>query len=95
MPFSSVQTITSMCLDCPSCGSATNKLIIPLGGKTGCRNCLGKEPTKYNANLNQTYTKDSKTRLTNGKAWEIANRIVSPDDKKTMINKVTGRPSQY
>lgn len=84
-----------MLLDCPSCGNKCAKLILPLGGKTGCRSCLGAEPTKYNANLNQTYTKDDQTRLSNGKAWEIANRIVSPEDHKTMINKVTGRPAQY
>jgi uncharacterized Zn ribbon protein len=85
-------------LTCPRCNAETSKLVIPLGGKLGCPNCSEKRSTKYNANLNQTFATygDGNTKkLTNGKAWEIANRTVSKDDGKTIINRVTGKPTQY
>ena len=59
-----------------------------------------KSRRKQNCNLGQTvheYVKKdgSRGRLTAGKDWEIANRTISKDDGKTVINKVTGKPAQY
>lgn len=82
-------------LECPRCGQPCKQLVIPIGGDLQCRACAGQCPSKYNPNLNQTYAKNDVVRLTNGKAWEIANRIVSPDDHKTMVNRITGKPAQY
>jgi hypothetical protein len=83
---------------CPRCKAETTKLVIPLNGKLGCDLCSEKSPSRYNVNLNQTFAKygdNNSKRLTTGKAWEIANRVVSKDDGKTIINKVTGKPAQY
>lgn len=82
-------------LQCPNCNAETSKLVIPLGGVLSCRECIPESRPKYNAMLNQAFASDGVTRLSNGKAWEIANRIVSPDDGRTMINKKTGKPAQY
>lgn len=82
-------------LDCPRCGAQTNKLIIPEHGKLGCKDCSVAKPRPYNVNLGQTFVKDHMTRLTTGKAWEIEQRVVSPDDGKTIINRKTGRETQY
>ena len=86
-------------MTCPSCGAETSKLI-------GCNklqrvvctlcheNCQGaKRP--INTNLGQTLFYDGMTRVTTGKAWEINRRIKSPDDNRTIINRVTGKPAQY
>ncbi len=53
-----------------------------------------------NTNLGQSADKwignDGKQHnMTVGKEWEINNRILSKDDGKTMINRVTGKPAQY
>ena len=82
-------------LDCPRCGKETLQLVIPIEGKLSCRDCTGPRPTRYNPRLNQTDISDGTTRLTNGKKWEIENRVVSRDDNKTVINRVTGKPAQY
>ena len=59
---------------------------------------------RSNANLGQTLEKwthvDKKTgrtikhKLSTGKNWEIENRRISQDDKKTVINRVTGKPAE-
>jgi hypothetical protein len=82
-------------LECPSCHKEAKVLVIPEGGKLGCNECVVRGPKKYNVHLGQTWASDGKTRLTHGKAWEIGNRVVSPDDGKTLINKKTGKPAQY
>lgn len=82
-------------LDCPRCGKEAKQLLIPKDGKLQCRDCSGPRPTRYNSQLNQIYAQDGETKLTNGKAWEIANRAVSKDDGRTVINKSTGKPAQY
>lgn len=85
----------SMLLDCPRCGEKAEKLVIPLDGKMGCRACVGPLASRYDPKLNQTFLSDGKTRLTNGKAWEIMNRRQSKEDPKVYINKITGKPTQY
>lgn len=82
-------------LNCPICHAEVNKLVIPLGGRLSCRLCSGPERTRYNPRLNQTNIRDHSTRLTNGKAWEIENRVISKDDNKTIVNRITGKPAQY
>ena len=86
-------------MNCPSCGAETSKLI-------GCNelrrvvcpqchyNCMGDKKFD-NYNLCQTMDSDGKTRVTYGKAWEIKNRGLSPDDRKTVINLKTGKPAEY
>lgn len=81
--------------DCPSCGQTVRQLIIPDQGKLGCRGCIARKPKPYNVNLCQTYAKDDKTRLTWGKAREIELRMQSPEDPRIMINRETGKETQY
>lgn len=82
-------------LTCPACGTETRQLVIPDQGNLGCRSCTQRKSVPYNVNLGQTWTRDEKTRLTTGKAWELENRIQSPDDPKVYINRITGRETQY
>ena len=35
-----------------------------------------------------------KHKISGGKDWEIKNRVISKDDGKTPINRVTGKPAQ-
>lgn len=59
---------------------------------------------RSNTSLGQTVDKwshvDKKTgrtvdhKISGGKDWEIVNRVISKDDGKTVINRVTGKPSQ-
>lgn len=87
-------------LDCPSCGAETSKLIgcneLRRVVCTNCHyNCMGDKKFD-NYNLGQTLIKDKNgTRVTYGKAFEIDNRMVCPDDGKTIINRKTGKPAQY
>lgn len=83
-------------LDCQYCKKPSRQLVIPPEGKRfGCRQCVyegKKRPSAYNVNLNQTFVRDDKTRLTTGKAWEIEHRTVTPEGQ--IINSRTGRPTQ-
>ena len=86
---------------CPSCNSLTSKLIgYTSPAKVGCSNC-GIPASRFSScNLGQTadsWVKHDGTRgrITSGKNWEIANRMISKDDGKTPINRVTGKPAQY
>ncbi len=88
-------------LDCPNCGAQAKRLIIfndPY--HTGCDNCgqarkrfsitgLGSTDDKWHGDDGKVH------RITAGKRWEIENRTISKDDGKTVINKVTGKPTQY
>lgn len=85
---------------CPLCKQEAKTLTIPLGGKLGCRSCNVKAPKVFNVNLGQTvdtYVKKdgSKGRITVGKDWEMSNRRISSEDKRIVINKATGRETQY
>lgn len=89
---------------CPICKNETKTLVIPEGGKLAGRCCASIGPKRNNVNLGQTADSwthiDKKTgnqikhKLSTGKAWEIENRVVSKDDGKTIINRVTGKPAQ-
>ena len=87
--------------ECPSCGANTPKLVIyEHPRKLGCPNCGKPKPQSYSVAIGsvvQTYRKKngSTGRITHGKAWEIENRTISRDDKMTVINKVTGKETQY
>lgn len=90
--------------ECPSCGCEAKTLVIPQDGKLGCRSCVTMRPKPINVNLGQTVERwnhvdkkgiEHKHRLTVGKDWEINNRVVSRDDKMTVINRVTGKEAQY
>ena len=53
-----------------------------------------------NVNLGQTvdtYVKSDGSigKITAGKAWEIENRTISPDDGRSVVNKKTGKPPEY
>ncbi len=36
----------------------------------------------------------TKHKLSAGKSWEIANRVISKDDGVTVVNRATGKPAQ-
>jgi hypothetical protein len=83
-------------MECPNCKAGTHKLIgIGREGIIMCPSCFENKQSAYNYQLNQTESNSGGARVTNGKAWEIKNRVVSKDDGKTVINKVTGKPAQY
>jgi hypothetical protein len=79
---------------CPNkdCNEWTLKLITS-GNKTYCPLCRGANPTMTGINLHDDVG-DGTTKVTRGKAWEISNRVISKDDGRTVINKITGRPAQ-
>lgn len=90
---------------CPSCKEETNKLIAIGEGQVeshiGCPKCHIPRQDFTNVRLGQTFDswiseKDgSKHRISEGKKWEIDHRIVSKDDKKTVVNSATGKVTQY
>lgn len=80
-------------LDCPNCKLETSKLIGCLKlNKVVCPNCHENCQGRSNFNY-QLHQKEQG--VSKGKAWEIDNRIVSKDDNKTIVNRVTGKPAQY
>lgn len=88
---------------CPTCGEPTNTLVCPerssANGTLACPKCYKvNKPT--NTTLHQTVDswvgKDGKKhRISGGKNWEISHRQISQDDKKTVINSVTGKLPEY
>lgn len=90
--------------ECPICKQETKTLVIPAEGKLAGRCCASTGPKRFNVNLGNTVDSwthiDKKTgnevkhKLTTGKDWEIQNRVLSKDDGKTSINRVTGKPAQ-
>ena len=92
-----------MPFECPKCKQETNRLVIPLDGPLSGTCCVGPRQSKYNAQLNQTVESwthvdkkgvEHKHKISGGKQFEIVNRVIA-EDGKTVINKVTGKPSQY
>lgn len=79
----------------PDCGAESRRLVLPHNGRLGCEACRTRPVSSFDPRLHQTYASDGKTRLTFGKAGEIASRVVSKDDGKTVINRHTGRETQY
>ena len=88
----------SILFDCPSCGSETPKLVIFTEPKRlGCPNCGTPKAKFVNVNLGQTVDRyirkdGSKGRITQGKAWEIDNRVIR---EGTVVNRKTGKEAQY
>lgn len=89
-------------LNCENCGLEWTRLIACEHTKRlMCNHChADHSSSKVNHKLNQSADKweDAKGRIhrmSKGKEWEINNRVLSPDDSKTVINRVTGRESQY
>lgn len=87
--------------DCPNCGEPTKKLMICGKAKHKNLTCPECEPCEkdsaYNAQLNQTFVyykgkEGKRLKLTNGKAWEIRQRISTPDG---IINRTTKKRPQY
>ena len=85
---------------CPMCGSETNKLIASeISIDFTCLSCdhpsVRSDRHGMGPNLHANVGTDKTSTLTVGKAWEIDNRMVSREDKKTVINRKTGREAQY
>src|SRR3974390_491041 len=82
---------------CPSCHEKTWKLIYGSGDKhyikPVCPGCK-QQPFIMKDGLHDSFPGAQSKGLTNGKAWEIAQRVRSPEDKMTFINKSTGRETQ-
>ena len=77
-------------LECPSCKSQANKLVATKK-ELVCSNCY-KTDTPRNTNLhmrNGTWGK-----MTFGKSREIDSRGLA-EDGRTVINRLTGKPTQY
>ena len=90
--------------NCPICSNETKQLVIPPDGKLSGRCCANLGPKRVNVNLGQTLQSwthvdkkgvEHKHKLTTGKNWEIENRRISMDDKTVVINKATGRETEY
>lgn len=91
--------------DCPSCKAQTSKLIIFNSPKRlGCPNCGTPKSRQLKVNLGQVLDRwenvdkngNVKThRITVGKASEIDSRIVCKEDPKVVLNRHTGKPTQY
>lgn len=85
---------------CPTCGSETWKLIAARDSyessndKIVCPNCFHTD-TPRRVGLQDSFPGSQSKGLTNGKAWEIENRVRCPDDPKVWINKKTGKETQY
>ncbi len=94
-----------MAFECPSCFAETAKLIIyEHPKKLGCPNCGTPKVKPVSTKIGQTLDKWEhvdkkgivhKHRLTGGKSWEIDNRRTSPDDGHTVVNRATGKPTEY
>jgi predicted RNA-binding Zn-ribbon protein involved in translation (DUF1610 family) len=80
---------------CPTCGSGTNKLIGKEEfDKLKCPQCFedsGWRPTY----LHQQMEGANHRSLTVAKSNIISNRVISPEDKRTVIDRRTGRETQF
>ena len=100
-----------MMLHCDHCNQDVQRKFIPEnGGIYGCRSCVDafmgrKYRPQANVNLGQTVQSwthidkksgnEVKHRLTVGKNWEISQRTISKDDGMTVVNRTTGKPTEY
>ena len=78
--------------DCPSCGSAKARRLIAGDKALQCNECY---EAKRDRNTHIGEKGGDWGKMSYGKAWEIDQRIASPDDGKTIINRKTGKPTQY
>lgn len=83
--------------DCPRCNKETKRLTIcEMVKRIVCDACHPEHGgSKFNWQLHDVLHRDGRTKVTRGKAWEIDQRIKSPDDGRTIINRKTGKPAQY
>ena len=80
---------------CRSCKAETNKLIYPTGfDDCVCPSCYVPRNVS-NINLHMPMPGSQRKGLTVGKAWEIDQRVISKDDGKTVLNRRTGKETQY
>jgi hypothetical protein len=90
-----------MPFECHTCKSQTNKLIIPESGeKLVCPNCHVSRQVNGNVRLGQTNDKwvdqkGTKHFISEGKKWEMDNRVISKDDPRVVVNQKTGKETQY
>jgi hypothetical protein len=82
---------------CRNCGKETPRLKADYKLQDAvCPDCFtGNDSVQYGLNLHDPLIDDGKTRLTKGKAREIDQRTLSKDDGFTVINRVTGKETQY
>lgn len=92
-----------MPFECPTCHSETSKLIYfgehTAEARLGCDKC-GRERRNQRCDLGKTVDKwrgdDGLIhRITTGKVSELNARQISSEDRKVVINKETGRETQY
>jgi uncharacterized protein YbaR (Trm112 family) len=85
---------------CPTCGSKTWKLVAQRDqserskDKLACPQCFDSVRGRPSY-LHQTMEGAQSRGLTEAKSRIISNRIVCPDDKRIIIDKRTGRETQY
>lgn len=80
---------------CENCGTPTNKLIIPRdsgrNGKLHCPTCYESKPFTRTG----LHDRVPGTTMTRGKWDVIGNRRTSLDDNRVIIDKRTGKETQY
>lgn len=79
---------------CYNCKQECRKLIYPTKGELCCEKCYN-TPLQFKPGLHDVVAQNGQVKVTAGKAWEIRNRIKSPDDGRTCINRITGKPTQF
>ena len=84
---------------CPSCGSDTNKLIASEDTiDFTCKSCYNSISRSNRGGMGpnlHTNVGTTKVPISVGKVWEIDHRFICPDDRKKVLNKVTGKEAQY
>lgn len=83
--------------ECYKCHQPCKRLIARNEDRSGmlygdC--CFDGHRSPFNWQLHDIVASDGMTKVTKGKASEIDNRMVSPEDRRVVINKLTGRPTQ-
>lgn len=83
---------------CPNCKTDCKRLIantfITNSGELKCENCY-ESKSERTLGLQDTLCQQNGIKISKGKAWEIRNRTKSKDDGRTVINKITGKPTQF
>jgi len=81
-------------LEVLSCDEHWHKLYkLHLTGKKYSNASLGQTMDKW-THVDKKTGRTIKHKISGGKDWEIKNRVISKDDGKTPINRVTGKPAQ-
>jgi len=81
-------------LSCPNCKTEEARKLIGTDNKIYCNLCY--ERKNYSpAYLHSYESQDGRTKVSWAKAEVMKNRIISPDDKRTVIDRQTGKETQY